>query len=270
VECMHCLASLNLGGANLSADNDKWMCVICGFVGCGEQEQRHIFKHYEESLHAYAVNIRSRLVWDFAGGGYVHRLLISSDEDREHSHMPPVEHKPEAAGQLKVVEVVDPQSSSDARPTQPPLTSSQMQSKVDSVAAQLHQLLLWHLEKQRMQFESRISRVRGSSLPAIMQPGEMATSEEREANPSASWKQAVLQQMSVERSKIIKQKSAAQLRLQTVSSELETLRCLEGSLRENSRDWELKLQGSLMRVQEADQSSRYGSVVCFCRLSTIH
>ena len=62
-----------------------WVCLLCGFVGCGEgniagdsmsamsdghaRARGHAYGHYAETLHAYALEISSRLVWDFAGGG---------------------------------------------------------------------------------------------------------------------------------------------------------------------------------------------------------
>ena len=59
-------------------DSDLWMCMVCGYVGCGRSNNFHIFSHYKETMHAYVLNLDSKRVWDFAGGGYVHRLVISS------------------------------------------------------------------------------------------------------------------------------------------------------------------------------------------------
>lgn len=42
----------------------------------------HIKQHYEETLHTYAMDASSRQrVWDFAGDGFVHRLILNSDEE---------------------------------------------------------------------------------------------------------------------------------------------------------------------------------------------
>lgn len=57
------------GESNFFADSeeDLWMCVVCGVVGCGASKKNHIASHYEEHLHAYAMNTTTKRVWDFAG-----------------------------------------------------------------------------------------------------------------------------------------------------------------------------------------------------------
>ena len=46
---------------------DLWVCLVCGFVGCGESNMNHIKHHYDLSLHAYAMNTETKRVYDFAG-----------------------------------------------------------------------------------------------------------------------------------------------------------------------------------------------------------
>lgn len=52
-----------------------WICLICGYVGCGRYQGAHAYKHYRETEHIYALDITSQRVWDYVGDGYVHRLL---------------------------------------------------------------------------------------------------------------------------------------------------------------------------------------------------
>ena len=80
----------------------NYVCLICGVVSCSNgpvaaacaprasdegagqvpaqvpTRQGHALQHYLESLHAYALDTETQHVWDFAGGGYVHRLLVSA------------------------------------------------------------------------------------------------------------------------------------------------------------------------------------------------
>jgi hypothetical protein len=37
----------------------------------------HSQRHYQDHLHAYAMNTETKRVWDYAGEGYVHRLILS-------------------------------------------------------------------------------------------------------------------------------------------------------------------------------------------------
>jgi BRCA1-associated protein len=58
---------------------DLWICLVCGFIGCGSKHYFHIKEHYLTHLHTYAMNVESRRVWDFAGDGYVHRLIYNNN-----------------------------------------------------------------------------------------------------------------------------------------------------------------------------------------------
>jgi len=46
---------------------DLWVCLICGFPGCGPSHLNHMQEHYCSHLHAYAANVDSGRVWDFGG-----------------------------------------------------------------------------------------------------------------------------------------------------------------------------------------------------------
>jgi BRCA1-associated protein len=57
------------------AEQNLWICLICGNVGCGRYDSAHAFAHYESTAHSYAMDISTQHVWDYAGDGYVHRLI---------------------------------------------------------------------------------------------------------------------------------------------------------------------------------------------------
>lgn len=53
-----------------------WICLICGHIGCGRYQQGHAVSHYRESQHLFALELETHRVWDYAGDGYVHRLIL--------------------------------------------------------------------------------------------------------------------------------------------------------------------------------------------------
>ncbi|KAF1991755.1 hypothetical protein K402DRAFT_69158 [Aulographum hederae CBS 113979] len=55
--------------------NNLWICLICGNTGCGRYDAAHAFAHYEATSHCYAMDVATQHVWDYAGDGYVHRLV---------------------------------------------------------------------------------------------------------------------------------------------------------------------------------------------------
>lgn len=152
----------------------NYVCLICGVVSCGVgggvgsisiaatidtadalSQQRHHNRimqsshartHYNETLHAYALNTETQHVWDFAGQGYVHRLLQNKDDG-------------------KLVEVNDPSNtSSQERSLSPGLTEAQegevVHRKLEGFASQYYTLLKSQLEQQRIYYEGRLDEIR--------------------------------------------------------------------------------------------------------------
>eukprot|EP00756_Hemistasia_phaeocysticola_P052249 Hpha_TRINITY_DN27461_c0_g1::TRINITY_DN27461_c0_g1_i1::g.193810::m.193810/K10632/BRAP; BRCA1-associated protein len=66
--CDHCSAAASL-----------WMCLVCGALGCGRYSGGHAEAHYRATAHTYATELETGAVWDYAGEGYVHRLLALTD-----------------------------------------------------------------------------------------------------------------------------------------------------------------------------------------------
>lgn len=63
-----------------STTNNLWICLICGNTGCGRYDDAHAYAHYEDTSHCYAMDISTQHVWDYAGDGYVHRLIQNKPE----------------------------------------------------------------------------------------------------------------------------------------------------------------------------------------------
>ncbi|KAI9664676.1 MAG: hypothetical protein M1821_006123 [Bathelium mastoideum] len=70
-ECSVCGTTANL-----------WICLICGNVGCGRYDSAHAFAHYEATSHSYAMDVATQHVWDYAGDGYVHRLIQNKSDGK--------------------------------------------------------------------------------------------------------------------------------------------------------------------------------------------
>ncbi|KAI0084471.1 BRCA1-associated protein 2-domain-containing protein [Irpex rosettiformis] len=58
-----------------ASSSNLWICLICGNIGCGRYRRAHAHAHYEQTTHLYALELETQRVWDYAGDGYVHRLI---------------------------------------------------------------------------------------------------------------------------------------------------------------------------------------------------
>ncbi|KAJ4150169.1 hypothetical protein LMH87_010932 [Akanthomyces muscarius] len=55
--------------------DDLWICLICGYMGCGRYKGGHAKDHWKETAHSFALELETQYVWDYAGDVWVHRLI---------------------------------------------------------------------------------------------------------------------------------------------------------------------------------------------------
>jgi BRCA1-associated protein len=125
-ECSVCGSTQNL-----------WICLICGNTGCGRYDSAHAFAHYDATSHTYAMDVVTQHVWDYAGDGYVHRL-IQNKADGKLVDMPASTHG-------------TPSMTAYANDTVP-------REKLDNMGIEYAYLLTSQLESQRAYFAEQLER----------------------------------------------------------------------------------------------------------------
>jgi len=50
-----------------------WVCLTCGFLGCGRYSNKHSVQHFDETGHPYSLELATLRVWDYATGSFAHR-----------------------------------------------------------------------------------------------------------------------------------------------------------------------------------------------------
>ncbi|GAM85932.1 hypothetical protein ANO11243_039420 [Dothideomycetidae sp. 11243] len=138
-QCSICSSSTNL-----------WVCLICGNVGCGRYDSAHAYAHYEATSHCYAMDIASQHVWDYAGDGYVHRLI--QNKDLTTSLLTPPNHGQKYIDLPRNAEQ-HPNSAFRAEPH-----DSVPREKMEAMANEYTYLLTSQLDSQRRYFEEQMQR----------------------------------------------------------------------------------------------------------------
>ncbi|CAM9244898.1 unnamed protein product, partial [Ectocarpus sp. 8 AP-2014] len=111
------------------ATDNLWVCLICGSVLCGSRHEDHIRGHYNSTLHAYAIEIETQQVWDFAGDGFVHRLIHNKADG-------------------KLVEISDPEQTTQEERL--------VHGKLEGLAYQYNTLLTSQLDEQRHFYQKQV------------------------------------------------------------------------------------------------------------------
>lgn len=195
--------------------------------------ESHIDRHYESTLHTYAMNVYTRNVWDFAGDGYVHRLILNVSESSGTPTISSCASRPDTSddpslqsSSVKIVEVSDSRFQSQIRLQTAPLTSQQeeliVNRKLEDAAQHYNQLLAWQMATQRDYYELQLARLQSFLSSTVEQ---------------SAWVKNIVASLHSERTKILKQIEVAKKRGETAKRELDVTVELNKSMIRNLEDF---------------------------------
>lgn len=59
-----------------------WICCTCGFIGCGDHDNRHMARHNAEKKHCIVMNIKQYTLWCYGCGDYITTQYFASSVKR--------------------------------------------------------------------------------------------------------------------------------------------------------------------------------------------
>ncbi|KAI0041050.1 zf-UBP-domain-containing protein [Auriscalpium vulgare] len=133
--------------ADCHSATNLWICLICGNIGCGRYGRAHAHAHYERTTHLYALELETQRVWDYAGDGYVHRLIQNKADG-------------------KLVELPSASMSGATREGDgvgggPSAADSLGAEKIEAIGIEYSYLLTSQLDSQRAYYEAQTDELRG-------------------------------------------------------------------------------------------------------------
>ncbi|KAM7291728.1 putative brca1-associated protein [Ixodes scapularis] len=199
------------------SQENLWICLICGHIGCGRYVEAHAYNHYVRTQHTFAMQLGNNSVWDYAGDNYVHRLVQNKTDG-------------------KLVELQGLGTDSD--------------EKLDSVQLEYTYLLTSQLEKQRQYFEDCIDMVQKENVKQINELKEktqIAVEERKELERKLS-------QVTKDKDALRRKSEQLSSQLSKAKAELQEEKYINKCLHENQVGWQTRLkdvEGKLQELQEA-------------------
>eukprot|EP00299_Pterocystis_sp_00344_P014778 c7338_g1_i3.p1 GENE.c7338_g1_i3~~c7338_g1_i3.p1 ORF type:complete len:429 (-),score=79.51 c7338_g1_i3:16-1302(-) len=213
---------------------DLWMCLICGYIGCGRYLSGHAIDHFNEANHTYAMDLVSQRVWDYAGDEWVHRLIQNRSDG-------------------KLVAVDDPQVLRDEpQEDDTHMYETMLQSKLESVTAEYSHLLTSQLELQRLYFEDQHDRAESRWRE---EREELEKELEKSQSELVSVKTA-LAQADKERKTLQRKLETQKQQLKQAQEEIEFMKSVNDSMKANQELWQKELTSARgnLKHKEALQS----------------
>ncbi|XP_062226929.1 BRAP2 RING ZnF UBP domain-containing protein 1-like [Phragmites australis] len=124
-----------------------WICVICGFVGCGRYKEGHAKQHWKDTQHYYSLDLETQRIWDYVGDSYVHRLNHSKS-DAKHA-------KFKSRCKYSGDDCVNCSCNDDSD-----MGGAMFCSKAETIVDEYNRLLASQLKTQREYYEARLSEAK--------------------------------------------------------------------------------------------------------------
>lgn len=199
------------------SQENLWICLICGHIGCGRYVQAHAYNHYVRTEHTFAMHLGNNSVWDYTGDNYVHRLVQNKADG-------------------KLVELEGLSADSD--------------EKLDSIQLEYTYLLTSQLEKQRQYFEDCIEMVQKENVKQINELKEktqIAVEERKELERKLS-------QVTKDKEAFRRKSEQLSLQLNKTKAELQEEKDINKCMSDNQVGWQTRLkdvEAKLQQLQEA-------------------
>lgn len=194
-----------------------WICLICGHIGCGRYVSRHAYKHFEETQHTYAMQLTNHRVWDYAGDNYVHRLVASKTDGK----------------------IVQYECEGD----------SCQDEKIDALQLEYSYLLTSQLDSQRIYWENKIVHLEKDTAEEI----KNMKSKFKETIEKCDSLEQKLNQLVKEKQSLEKKCTQVNTRLAKLSVELQEEQEMNKCLRANQSQLQARLKEEERRLRETSE-----------------
>lgn len=198
-----------------SSTTNLWICLICGNIGCGRYGQAHAQAHYESTTHLYALELETQRVWDYAGDGYVHRLIQNKADGK-------LVELPSAAASMGMA----PNRDHGLGPSQADALSAE---KIEAIGIEYSYLLTSQLDSQRSFYEEQTNELRAQLMDLKAVVGRLTLDFEEDRKRIKDDGVQSRREVEEELARTVKEKAKAELRAEKA---LELARKFEKELKE--------------------------------------
>jgi len=183
-----------------------WVCLTCGFVGCGRYSNKHAAHHFQETGHPYSLELATLRIWDYVDGEFAHRIdLLECPASPPRLH--PWLRRPSSSSSRRLqqqhgsssIAAASSSSSTDAfgttlsthqqqeqfpgyaaSETMAPHIDEKSPKKATMIGEEYEALLQSALEEQAQHFEGEITRLRATLTAEQVDASTMTLDERNE------------------------------------------------------------------------------------------
>ncbi|KAK0202799.1 hypothetical protein DFS33DRAFT_1262025 [Desarmillaria ectypa] len=234
--------------SSCSSTANLWICLICGNIGCGRYGRAHAQEHYQSTTHLYSLELETQRVWDYAGDGYVHRLIQNKADG-------------------KLVELPNAASSMGTSPREGGLGPSPADAlsaeKIEAIGIEYSYLLTSQLDSQRSYYEDQTAELKAQVNDLKQIVSKLTADFEKSQTDMREWEHRKMQEEEARAAELLKDKTKAESRADTMSQlakrlkkELDEERAVSEGLMKNLGKMKEKVEAGNTQSAEAQTKIR--------------
>lgn len=170
-----------------------WLCLVCGFVGCGRYSCGHAVQHFKDTNHPFSLELATLRVWSYDKEQFVHRNDLIECPLVQRHHMwadirypigraemqYPTQHDYETKGKPLSIEK-SPKVEKPLVGMPFGMVSDGNPKKATMIGEEYEALLQSALEEQSQHYEGEITRLRAALTAEQVDEGAMTDNEAKE------------------------------------------------------------------------------------------
>ena len=170
-------AGMSLYCQECSMHKTLWVCLTCGYVGCGRYSNRHSVQHFQETQHPYSLELATLRIWD-----YVHEDRFAHRVDLLECPSSPPLTQPWMARPSSNRAAYQTAASATYPTLSPNVYSSTEKSpkKATMIGEEYEALLQSALEDQAQHYEGEITRLRAGLTASLLDHTSLTPKEKAE------------------------------------------------------------------------------------------
>jgi hypothetical protein len=169
-------ATTSLYCRRCSMHKTLWVCLTCGFIGCGRYSNRHSVQHFQETQHPYSLELATLRIWDYVHEDrFAHRVdLLECPSCPTLTH-PWMARDHSSSSRLPTVTTAATLAALPAS-----LQHEKSPKKATMIGEEYEALLQSALEDQAQHYEVEISRLRAELTESLVDQTTLTANERAE------------------------------------------------------------------------------------------
>ncbi|CAB9516833.1 BRCA1-associated protein [Seminavis robusta] len=176
----HTMASVYCNQPKCALHKTLWVCLTCGFCGCGRYSNKHAEAHFLESGHNYSLELATLRIWDYVNGEFVHRGDQLECPAGRQQRARAMQIQQQIAASLGDAATVVPPAAAPWEQQQPYYWDhgdEKSPKKAIMIGEEYEALLQSALEEQAQHYEGEISRLRAALTAEQVDMGSLTKEE---------------------------------------------------------------------------------------------